>query len=393
MRVYCKEAALYGEERISVQTPLKRVLVLLNPAANKKGSEELFSDYTAPILNLAGFIVEVVKTESEGHAIRYIEEELKVLPDAIIVAGGDGTLAEIITGLVRRQNGSTVPVGVLPIGQINAFSSQLYSSNKIPSSKVEKIRCMTDSALAIVKGNTVSKDIMKIEVIDEDETGQELIRKPIYAVTNLQWGGFRDVFAKREKYWYTGSLRNYTAFLFNGFGSFECKTKLIYSETCGGCSNCHEKSETVKVQSRKWWARFVPKLGVQQKVAIDYSKVINENCAKTIEMDFNAKEVIISTDNLISAESLGEKPKLKIQLAKPNDSSVDFIMEGWKRISNREYYNVPEPQAVIEARTVTLIPEKNETDKEAFYSIDNEEYDVKSVKISLMPSKINFFTL
>lgn len=393
MRVYCKEAAVYGESKISIDTPLKRVLVLLNPAANKKGSEELFTDYTAPILNLAGFNVEVVKTESEGHAIRYIEDELKVLPDAIIVAGGDGSLAEIITGLVRRQHGSSVPVGVLPIGQINAFSNHLYSSDKVPSSKMEKIKCMTDSALAIVKGKTVSKDIIKIEVIDEDEEGQEIIRKPIYAVTNLQWGGFRDVFAKREKYWYTGSLRNYTAFLFNGFDPFECKAKLIYSEACGGCSNCHVKPETVKVQSKRWWARFLPKLGVQQPVAIDYSKVTNENCAKTVEVEVNANEVIISTDNLISPDAVGDKPKLKIQLAKPNDSSVDFIMEGWKRVKNREYYNIPEPESVIEARTVTLIPQKSQTKKEEFYSIDNEEYDVKSVKISLMPSKINFFTL
>lgn len=56
-----------------------------------------YDEYCAPILHLAGLCVEIVQTDSEGHARRYIEE-LEKLPDAIIVAGGDGTISEALTG-------------------------------------------------------------------------------------------------------------------------------------------------------------------------------------------------------------------------------------------------------------------------------------------------------
>lgn len=56
-----------------------------------------FEKYCAPILHLAGIAIEVIKTDSEGHARRHIEE-LESLPDSILVAGGDGTLSETITG-------------------------------------------------------------------------------------------------------------------------------------------------------------------------------------------------------------------------------------------------------------------------------------------------------
>lgn len=56
-----------------------------------------FDEYCAPILHLAGIPIDVVKTDSEGHARRYIEE-LESLPETILVAGGDGTVSEAVTG-------------------------------------------------------------------------------------------------------------------------------------------------------------------------------------------------------------------------------------------------------------------------------------------------------
>lgn len=110
MREYCTEARKYGDTKAPITATLKKVLVVLNPAANKRKAEENFESYCAPILHLAGFNVEVVKTQSELHAIRYIEEELTEYPDAIVVAGGDGTLSEAITGLLRRaQSDPNIP--------------------------------------------------------------------------------------------------------------------------------------------------------------------------------------------------------------------------------------------------------------------------------------------
>lgn len=56
-----------------------------------------YEKYCAPILNVGGLSIDIFKTDSEGHARRYVEE-LDVLPHAILCGGGDGTLAEIVTG-------------------------------------------------------------------------------------------------------------------------------------------------------------------------------------------------------------------------------------------------------------------------------------------------------
>ena len=87
MRETCLKAKEYGNAKAPVNTKLKKVLVILNPAANNRKADENFEKFCAPILHLAGFDVEVVKTQSELHAIRYIEEELREYPDVLVCAG------------------------------------------------------------------------------------------------------------------------------------------------------------------------------------------------------------------------------------------------------------------------------------------------------------------
>jgi acylglycerol kinase len=84
MRQICLEAKQYGDQRAPVTAKLRKVLVVLNPAANKRSCEENYESYCAPIFNISGLEVEVVKTQSELHAIRYIEEELGEYPDALV---------------------------------------------------------------------------------------------------------------------------------------------------------------------------------------------------------------------------------------------------------------------------------------------------------------------
>lgn len=113
MRDYCTRATKYGKETIPVHTNPRNITVILNPNANKRKSLDEFEKYCAPLLHLAGISVEVVKTESEGHA-KALMESIEGT-DAIVVAGGDGTLSEVVTGLLRRTNENTtnlVPLGM-----------------------------------------------------------------------------------------------------------------------------------------------------------------------------------------------------------------------------------------------------------------------------------------
>ncbi|TDG45659.1 hypothetical protein AWZ03_007934 [Drosophila navojoa] len=93
----------------------KNVLVIMNPIAKKKKAENLFKKYCEPLLHLAGFSVEILRTSHIGHAKTYVEE-MNTLPDVIVVAGGDGTKSEVVTGLLRRQ-GEICPISLLPLGR------------------------------------------------------------------------------------------------------------------------------------------------------------------------------------------------------------------------------------------------------------------------------------
>lgn len=116
MHLYCQKAALYGKQPLPPHMKARHVTVILNPNANKRKATDDFEKYCAPLLHLAGIFIELIKTESEGHAKTLIETIGST--DAIVVAGGDGTLSEVITGLLRKTQEN--PNYLIPIGKCSA---------------------------------------------------------------------------------------------------------------------------------------------------------------------------------------------------------------------------------------------------------------------------------
>ncbi|XP_055538654.1 acylglycerol kinase, mitochondrial [Wyeomyia smithii] len=394
MRYYCTEASKYGDVTTRIDKPLPKILVLLNPAANRKSSEEDFHDYCEPILHLAGFEVDVIKTDSEGHARRYVEE-LTTLPDAILVAGGDGTVSEAVSGLKRRPDGSQCPIGLLPVGRTNLLATALFRSSP-ETSTLDNVRAMANAAYAVVAGKKQKMDVMRIEVLP-NEADEKVPDKPVFAVGNLQWGAFRDILALRDKYWYTGSLRDYTAFLFNAFDgshTWSCKAKVIVTDPCSGCSRCfqdNQQQQPKQQQTRRWWSVFLPKSKAAD--GVDYSKVLNENCSVAREMEVDSSELILETNN-IKTDGKSTTPKLNLKIGVSADSSFSFLANSWSRLWNRQYNECPVATS-LGVRTVELIPSKLkaiESEKELYYSIDNEAYEVRPVRVTLVPNAVEIFT-
>ncbi|XP_058833818.1 acylglycerol kinase, mitochondrial [Topomyia yanbarensis] len=395
MRHYSTEASKYGDIQIAANQRLQKVLVLLNPAANRKSSEEDFHDYCEPILHLAGFEVDIVKTDSEGHARRYVEE-LASLPDAILVAGGDGTVSETISGLKRRPDGAQCPIGVLPVGRTNNLASALFR-NSPERTTLEDVRAMANAAYAVVAGKKQKMDVMRIEVLP-NEVDEKVPEKPVYAVGSLHWGAFRDILTLRDKYWYTGSLREYVAFLFYAFDrepTWSCKAKVTITEPCSGCSKCYQDSQQKQPkqeQSSRWWSVFLPKAKAITQT-VNYSKIVNDKCSVPIEIEVDPSELILQTSNA-DQEREQDKPKLSLTISPSVDSGFSFLKESWSRLWNRRYVECP-AEKHIEVRTVELIPARlktSENDKELFYSIDNEAYEVRPVRVTLVPKAVEVYT-
>lgn len=100
MRTACKEALKYGDSTIDMLENPVHVTVILNPVANKRSAKQDFEKYCEPLLHLAGLQVDVIQTTSEGNA-KELVETLKGT-QAIVVAGGDGTVSETVTGKSYR---------------------------------------------------------------------------------------------------------------------------------------------------------------------------------------------------------------------------------------------------------------------------------------------------
>ena len=99
---------------------MKKALLIANPKSGKQRIQtELF--HIVERFAGAGFATTVVLTEYRGHAC-----ELTALAagyDMLVCTGGDGTLNEVISGVMA--NGLDMPIGYIPLGSTNDFAGSL----------------------------------------------------------------------------------------------------------------------------------------------------------------------------------------------------------------------------------------------------------------------------
>ncbi len=123
----------------------KRLLMIVNPCsgqAKMKGylmqAVQIFSD--------ADFEVTVYPTKAQGDATKHIEGIDTSAYERIVVCGGDGTLNEVVTGLMRK--GKNAKIGYIPAGTLNEWSSSLHISRNI-----------LNAAKDIIDGNEIQLDL------------------------------------------------------------------------------------------------------------------------------------------------------------------------------------------------------------------------------------------
>lgn len=99
----------------------KKILFVFNPFSGKG----LIKNYLVDIVDImvkAGYEVTIYPTQSSGDATDKIIKDAKGY-DRIICSGGDGTLDEVITGLLKSK--LDIPVGYIPAGSTNDFANSL----------------------------------------------------------------------------------------------------------------------------------------------------------------------------------------------------------------------------------------------------------------------------
>lgn len=97
-----------------------RLLIIRNPTAGRARRRGFFRDVEAA-LRRAGCHVETRETAGPGAAEDMARAACRSAYDAIVVAGGDGTINEAVNGLV----GGGVPLGIIPMGTANVLAAEL----------------------------------------------------------------------------------------------------------------------------------------------------------------------------------------------------------------------------------------------------------------------------
>ncbi len=126
--------------------PNKKLLFVYNPMAGKTKIRNYLSDIIC-IFMANGYETTVIPTQSGGDA-EVICMNISDEYDLLVVSGGDGTLDEAVTGLMRGK--ISIPVGYIPSGSTNDFGNTL----KIPKS-------MTAAAKIAVNSHEFKCDIGK----------------------------------------------------------------------------------------------------------------------------------------------------------------------------------------------------------------------------------------
>lgn len=183
----------------------KRLLFVFNPHSGKAQIKNQLLDIVDVMIK-AEYEVTIYPTQAPGDAIHKVEAEAGNY-DMVVCSGGDGTLDEAVTGMMRRTE--KVPLGYIPAGSTNDFATSLG----IPKDMVK-------AAENAVRGRTFPCDI---GAFNED-----------YFVYVAAFGLFTEVSYKTSQEW--KNVLGHAAYILEGVRSLHdipaYLMQVEYNNTC-----------------------------------------------------------------------------------------------------------------------------------------------------------------
>jgi diacylglycerol kinase (ATP) len=121
--------------------PIARFYVILNPAAGR-GAAARVRGVVERELARAGAAFTVATTTRRGHAAELAEAAAREGWQAVVAVGGDGTVHEVVNGLMRAADGgSSTPLGIVGVGSGNDFAKLAG----VPHDAAAAVRRMTSA--------------------------------------------------------------------------------------------------------------------------------------------------------------------------------------------------------------------------------------------------------
>lgn len=108
---------------------MKKAFLIYNPASGPKRERRAEQvARAAEVLRSAGVKTETCATTDAGSAIRQTQQAVVAGFETVIACGGDGTVNEVLNGLMLIGPGAGVTLGVIPLGSGNLLATDLRLS-------------------------------------------------------------------------------------------------------------------------------------------------------------------------------------------------------------------------------------------------------------------------
>jgi sphingosine kinase len=160
---------------------MKKVYLIYNPFSGNKKSISILEKIT-PIFEKGNLHTEIIETQYAGHA----RELANTLPfegyDGLCVIGGDGTMHEIVNGMMKREDHAKIPIGLIAGGTGNSFMHDIDALDP------------EVAALRILTGRLRNVDIAHVDANGEilygfNIVGWGLPTDIVETATKIKWMG------------------------------------------------------------------------------------------------------------------------------------------------------------------------------------------------------------
>ena len=134
----------------------RRAMIVCNPASGSRNAQADLVEARQELMR-RGWLIDLEATRAAGDAGRLVRAAADADLDAVMIAGGDGTLNEAANALVGA-GGQRTALGVLPCGTANVWARQLrmpVSYRAVP----EAARLMADASVRAIDVGQVTVNI------------------------------------------------------------------------------------------------------------------------------------------------------------------------------------------------------------------------------------------
>jgi YegS/Rv2252/BmrU family lipid kinase len=162
----------------------EELLLIVNPRSGTWGSRRILDDIQGP-LRRSGCRLQIVETTAARDAERIAREALLSESSAVGLIGGDGTLHEVLNGLLQRCDPTPPPLAVFPGGTGNTV--------------MEHLACLDPLRVVelFLDNRTTPIDIARVEMPG----------RTVYCCNIVGWGMVSDINSTAEKLRWLGRAR------------------------------------------------------------------------------------------------------------------------------------------------------------------------------------------